>query len=129
MIVNNWNTFYFAYQAVFGFASIIVHTVAHPSLTLCSREIFLYFLTFYFFIVVVTYSLLVSLFFSLPNLVLVFLLFVLIFSDLQVSFVMEAFFLHYNSKKAPSEDSPEEDSGLALSEKLRIERQLAFAVV
>lgn len=86
MIVNNWNTFYFAYQAVFG------------------REIFLYFLTFYFFIVVVTYSLLVS-------------------------FVMEAFFLHYNSKKAPSEDSPEDESGLALSEKLRIGRQLAFAVV
>lgn len=42
---------------------------------------------------------------------------------------MEAFFLHYNSKKAPSEDSPEDESGLALSEKLRIGRQLAFAVV
>ena len=71
MIVNNWNTFYYSYQTVFGFEQLshFQHvSISRRSLLFCRREIFLYFLTFYFFIVVVTYSLLVSSsIFSLPS--------------------------------------------------------------
>jgi membrane-bound acyltransferase YfiQ involved in biofilm formation len=84
-------------------------------------------LTFYFFIVVVIYSLLVShdaVFAaalssrSRPH-------------DLQISFVMEAFFLHYKQKQSVSDADglSSEDSDIVVSEKIRLEYKQAFAIV
>ena len=47
----------------------------------------------------------------------------------QISFVMEAFFLHYKKPNGTSGNESDEDDDFSLSEQLRVERQLAFAIV
>jgi hypothetical protein len=73
MLVNNWNSFFSSYQIIFGYASNcfwrlkrhnrtfnFVRSVARSRMC-CRRWAVLYFYAFYFFIVIITFSLLVIL--------------------------------------------------------------------
>jgi hypothetical protein len=75
---------------------------------------------------VVTYSLLVSSWLVVSHIQL---LSVLMIFQSQISFVMEAFFLHYKKPNGTSGNESDEDDDFSLSEQLRVERQLAFAIV
>lgn len=75
MLVNNWNTFFASYQTIFGsvlqFYGVLSCTLRifvedTISTSFCRRWALLYFYAFYFFIVIITYSLLVCIQLSLP---------------------------------------------------------------